>query len=258
MADNNEHMDIDEILSVIENPTRRRILRKLSTDTNYPLQLSRELNISQQAIMKHLVVLENAGFVKSFEEKSDRGGPPRKVYEPRRKFSIRIDIGPNTYDEKVYRYEGYGDEKEGDVNISSYSETRIVVGGLVTGEMREDIVAALPAYTDPDLENTRMVLERSLKEEDPEKALVKLKGLIKRLNSRIDHFETKRKQYIELRERIYKEVNKIISEISQDYLQKEIYSLFVKSNINDINVLSEHLNIRKKLVEDLLEDLLRK
>lgn len=251
-------MDLDQILSVIENPTRRMILRKLSTDTNYPLQLSRELNISQQAIMKHLKVLEKAGFVTSFEERSDKGGPPRKIYEPKRKFSIRIDIGPNTYDEKVYRYEGYGERRTKNLNVSSYSETRVVVGGLVTGEMKEDVVAALPAYTDPNLETTRRTLERSLEEDDPERSLIKLKKLINHLNSRIDHFETKRKQYIELRERIYEEVNKIISEISDDYLQKDLYSLFVKSNIDDINLLSEHLNVRKKLVENLLRGIMDK
>ena len=57
MVESREDLELDEILSVLENPIRRRILQKLSRESNYPLQISKELNVSQQAIMKHLRVL---------------------------------------------------------------------------------------------------------------------------------------------------------------------------------------------------------
>ena len=62
--------ELDSIFSVLENPIRRKILAKLAKEHHYPLQLSKELNISQQAIMKHLKVLEDNELVQSFEEKS--------------------------------------------------------------------------------------------------------------------------------------------------------------------------------------------
>ena len=52
--------DLDMLLAAIGNPTRRRILRKLVKETHYPLQLSKELSVSQQSIMKHLKVLEES------------------------------------------------------------------------------------------------------------------------------------------------------------------------------------------------------
>src|SRR5512137_2882064 len=90
--------DLDMLLSVIENPTRRRILEALVREPHYPLQLSRELGMSQQAIMKHLKVLEEYSLVRSFPEESDQGGPSRNVYVPTTKFTIIVDFGPGLFD----------------------------------------------------------------------------------------------------------------------------------------------------------------
>ena len=70
--------DIDVLLTMIENPTRRRILESLVKEPHYPLQLSKELGISQQAVMKNLNVLEKNGFVISYQESSSMG-PMRTV-----------------------------------------------------------------------------------------------------------------------------------------------------------------------------------
>jgi predicted transcriptional regulator len=83
--------DIDKILSVIENPTRRRILMALVREPHYPLQLSRELGVSQQAIMKNLDILERSGLVESWKESSDRG-PFKIVYRPTSEFTLTIDL----------------------------------------------------------------------------------------------------------------------------------------------------------------------
>ena len=63
----------DESLSILENATRRDILRYLVKEPHYPLQLSELLDVSQQAVVKHLKVLEDAGFVDSVSMKSDKG-----------------------------------------------------------------------------------------------------------------------------------------------------------------------------------------
>ncbi|MCL2148580.1 MAG: helix-turn-helix domain-containing protein [Methanomassiliicoccaceae archaeon] len=83
--------DIDTILSVIENPTRRRILEALVREPHYPLQLSRELGVSQQAVMKNLDVLERGGLVEGRREASDRG-PLKTVYRPTSEFTLTIDL----------------------------------------------------------------------------------------------------------------------------------------------------------------------
>ena len=50
--------DIDRLLTIIENRTRRRILEMITEAPSYPLQISKELGVSQQAIMKNLALME--------------------------------------------------------------------------------------------------------------------------------------------------------------------------------------------------------
>ncbi len=93
--------ELDVLLSVIENPTRRRILEALVREPHYPLQLSRELGLSQQGIMKHLRMLEELDLVSSFLEDSDQGGPSRRRYFPTTGFTMVVDIGPGLFNTEV-------------------------------------------------------------------------------------------------------------------------------------------------------------
>jgi Predicted transcriptional regulators len=83
--------DIDTILSIVENPTRRRILQALVREPHYPLQLSKELGISQQAVMKNLEIMEKEGLISGKKENSNKG-PERIVYRPTSEFTITIDM----------------------------------------------------------------------------------------------------------------------------------------------------------------------
>ena len=103
--------EVDELFYLLENPTRRRILQLLSVERLYPLQLSREIDVTQQAVVKHLRILEQHGLVKSRDEPSSRG-PNRRVYAASREVSLHIDIGPSTYKQKA----------ETDFDISNLSE----------------------------------------------------------------------------------------------------------------------------------------
>ncbi len=97
--------ELDILLSVIENPTRRRILEALVREPHYPLQLSRELGMSQQIIMKHLKVLEDCRMVRSYPEESDQGGPMRKRYVPISGFTIIVDVGSGLFSVESSRRE---------------------------------------------------------------------------------------------------------------------------------------------------------
>ena len=84
-------MDIDMILSMVSNPTRRRILEALVREPCYPLQLSKEIGVSQQAIMKNLDLLEKNGMVVSHQVTSSIG-PMRAMYAPTSEFTLVIDM----------------------------------------------------------------------------------------------------------------------------------------------------------------------
>lgn len=84
--------EIDRLLSLVENPTRRRILESLVREPSYPLRLSKELGVSQQAVMKNLVLMEQNGLVSSSRADSDMG-PSRIVYSPNSEFTLVVEMG---------------------------------------------------------------------------------------------------------------------------------------------------------------------
>ena len=89
-------MDIGGLLEVLGNETRRKILRLLAEEPKYLIQLSKELNVSQQAILKHIDVLERYGLISSYEARGELPAPPRKYYILNRSFTLSIDLAPHT------------------------------------------------------------------------------------------------------------------------------------------------------------------
>lgn len=95
--------ELDATLEILENSVRRRIIRRLSEEPNYPLQLAKELGLGQQLVAKHLNTMEEAGFVKSSMEESPKG-PKRRTYLLMKSMSITLDIAPNHYNTRVLSF----------------------------------------------------------------------------------------------------------------------------------------------------------
>ncbi|MBR7123866.1 MAG: helix-turn-helix domain-containing protein [Candidatus Methanomethylophilaceae archaeon] len=102
-------MDIDMILNMISNPTRRRILESLTKEPSYPLQLSKEIGVSQQAIMKNLDLLERNGMVIGHQVSSAMG-PMKVVYEPTTEFTVVIDMRRSMFSADVTDESGSEDD----------------------------------------------------------------------------------------------------------------------------------------------------
>jgi predicted transcriptional regulator len=82
---------MNELLAMVENPTRRRIIEALTREPHYPFQLAKELGISQPAVVKHLDLMERNGLVTAHQEDS-RSGPKRNVYTTNSEFTIVVDV----------------------------------------------------------------------------------------------------------------------------------------------------------------------
>ena len=89
--------NLDEALAILQNKARRAILERLVREPHYPLQLAEQIGISQQAVMKHLKLLEGAEFVVKMRVASNKGGPPKNIYSVQQAISIRIDLGPDLF-----------------------------------------------------------------------------------------------------------------------------------------------------------------
>ena len=90
-------VDLDIALAVLQNKARRSILERLVREPHYPLQLAKQIGISQQAVMKHLKMLEDAEFVVKMKAASNKGGPPKNIYTVKQAISLRIDLGPDLF-----------------------------------------------------------------------------------------------------------------------------------------------------------------
>ncbi len=88
--------NIDVLLDVLGNDTRRRILQLLADEPRYFIQLSKDLGVSQQAVLKHLEILEGHGFVTSYEEESSLPAPKRKYFQLNMSCMLAIGITRDT------------------------------------------------------------------------------------------------------------------------------------------------------------------
>jgi ArsR family transcriptional regulator len=87
----------DVILDIMSNETRRRILSVISEEPMYFNQLARKVHVGQQAILRHLNILEKAGIIQSYEEKSSLGAPNRKYYKVKTAFSLSVSLSRDSF-----------------------------------------------------------------------------------------------------------------------------------------------------------------
>lgn len=99
-----DESELDAVLQVIENPVRRTIIKRLSEEPCYALQLSKELGLGQPLVAKHLRVMEKAGLVSSSTESSP-SGPARKRYSLARSISITMDVAPHLFKERALSFD---------------------------------------------------------------------------------------------------------------------------------------------------------
>lgn len=97
---------IDSIFRVLGNKTRRDILSTLSDEPMYFNQVSKQIGIGQQAMLRHMQTLEDTGFVSAYGEKSKFGAPDRKYYRLNSSFNLSISLSEDEftidYEEKIH------------------------------------------------------------------------------------------------------------------------------------------------------------
>jgi len=209
--------DLDMLLSIIENPTRRKILEALVREPNYPLQLSKDLQMSQQAIMKHLKILEDSELVRSHPEESDCGGPNRKLYVPTSEFTIIVDVGPGLFNAEIVMPEG--------------SDRLIDQDGTST-------------------EPQGQIIERGFKEE-----VDRLKGSILNIDRELEDLHAKRASLIRLKEQTLELARRFVESSVDNYQVRKIVYESIKKPFLSPQQIGRELGIRDEMVLDILEEL---
>ncbi len=93
-SDSTDHLD--KVFKALGNLTRRRILQLLAQRPRYPYELSKILGLTGRAILKHLMILQEAGLVER-EQRSSDIGPDRSYYRLNVSFGLSTTILPNVF-----------------------------------------------------------------------------------------------------------------------------------------------------------------
>lgn len=116
--------EIEALIDAIENSTRREILRELTSFSSYATELSRLVGVSQQAINKHLFLLEKANLIHLVED-TDNGR--KKIYIPSGFSSLIIDYSRNFFSvTKKDIYDDAEDTPDPKENLSLIDQLREV------------------------------------------------------------------------------------------------------------------------------------
>ncbi len=212
--------DLDTLLSVIENPTRRRILEALVREPHYSLQLSKELGMSQQAIMKHMKVLEESDLVRSYPEESDQGGPARKLYVPTTKFTITVDFGPGLFNAAIIR--------------------------MALDQMSNSLLDMHHEFAGTEQEKGEDLAEVSDR-------ILELRETVAQVDRQLEELQRQRSSLIDTKEGALEEAGRLVEEQIDDYQARRIIYEFIQKPELELEELASDLKIRDDLVRRTLE-----
>lgn len=212
--------ELDTILQVIENPVRRQIMRRLSQEPCYALQLSKELGLGQPLVAKHLGVMEEAGLVSSAREASPTG-PPRRKYALARGITITMDVGPNVYIERG----------------ASFEEPEKGRRGQKAVDLRQRLRAVSSAG-------------------DDRKRLSQLSGILGEVDERMEKLEDERAELLDVRNRAMGEAAEIAHKLESLETKKVLFHI-LDAHDREVESISAALNLREVSVREILEELER-
>ena len=211
----------DEVLSILENTTRRQILMLLVKEPHYPLQISELIGVSQQAVVQHLKVLEKADFVNSEIVASEKGGPPKKMYKVEQSFSLRLDLGPD-----LFRTEHRKIPRGGAMKLSNKLPVEL-----------EGVVRKLGTRRKIDLGEAMDVLGE--------------------LDLALEKIDTQRDAVIAMHQQVKKKVSSSVSEHSDSYEERRLAHAIMNQPRRplDLDLFSHGLRIQSMDAEEMMDNL---
>jgi predicted transcriptional regulator len=214
--------ELDSVLQVIENPVRRRIIKRLSQESCYALQLSKELGLGQPLVAKHMSVMEKAGMVTSAVETSPNG-PERRRYSLAKSISITMDLAPHLFNERAISF-----------NMPSSTKPKTAgeaEGGAFGDRVREALAA-------PDEGEKLSLISRVLGDVDTRIALV----------------EEERVGLLSVKNELMNEAAKIVANL-EDLDTRRVVFHILEEHDREVESISQSLDMREMLVRSILEAL---
>lgn len=217
-----KQLELDSILSVIDNSVRRDIIKRLSQESSYPLQLSKELGIGQQLIAKHLGVLERAGIVASSMETSP-SGPKRKEYALKKSVALSINFAPNLFTSSLI-----------DLTADNSEDLGVTKETISLGNRLEKIINS------------------SKGDED---RISSIGRVISDVDKQIEELEEEKTALLFIRNLAMDEAAKRIKKSEKSTDTRRIMYHILDSHSKNVSKISESVNLREEVVRKLLDSL---
>lgn len=217
----------DFLLDILGNETRRKMLQLLADEPRYLLQLAEQLNVSQQAVLKHLVLLEKMGFVTSFKAESDLAAPPRKYYQLARSFYLSVSMTRDTFGLKI---------------------EEVPLEQRATSQRLPDKYKSLHTQI-LDLEASK----------DAREILEKCDRVLHEIGREAEELKNMEIHLLKLRHRAMKKAHEAIQQTAESALERRILYHTLGSDVHlDVDALSEAFDIREREIEKAIASLRRR
>jgi predicted transcriptional regulator len=214
--------ELDSMLQVIENPVRRRIIKRLSQEPSYALQLSKELGLGQPLVAKHLSIIERAGLVTSALESSPNG-PERRRYSLAKSISITMDVAPHLFKERAISFDTPVPR------LKTPRETKRPLGDRV-----QDALGA----------------------SDERERLSLISKVLGDVDTGIDAIEEERVGLLSVRNELMNEAAKIVGSLGDLDTRRVVFHI-LEEHDRDVASISRSLDMREMLVRSILKELER-
>lgn len=212
-----EKSKLDVLLTILENPARRKIIGRLSQGPSYPLEIAKEVGIDQQLVVAHLKSMERNGIVKSRMEASPVG-PKRRIYFLSQSAYLTVSFGPYLYDEKYFTFE------------------------TLPNKLSKDAIDFLERMEE-------------IKDKDSQNTLEPIADLISDIDKKLASLEDEKAVILYIRNLAMKQASKAFEKEKTTPNERRILHFILDEQSNDVDEISKTLNLREALVRDILAKL---
>jgi ArsR family transcriptional regulator len=208
---------IDSILSVIENPVRRKIIRRLSQESSYPLELSKELGMGQQLVAAHLRIMERKGLLGSSTQTSPVG-PSRKIYFLKKSVNLSVGFGPHLYSEQILSFDTLPSE---------------------VSEEAEEFISRI----------------RNIQKASQQTRMSTLSDLISEIDSQLDNVEAEKAVLLYVRNLAMKQAAEAMNRTAKTHEEKRVLHFILDERSQDVENIAAALNLRESVIREILQSL---
>jgi predicted transcriptional regulator len=210
--------ELNSLFLQLGNPVRRKIIKRLSQQPSYPLELSKEMGLGQQLIASHLIEMEKNGIVGSSIKTSPRG-PNRRVYMLKKNLSIKVDFGPHLYNEKS---------------------------------------VSLDILDEEALKDASTLIQRMHEIQDYAEGISKMAAfatMLTEIDHRLHTIEEERAALLHIRNQLMEKVEQELCAGERTLDEKRVFYYLIDEHSRDIEEISKSLNLRESEIRRILEEL---